>query len=156
MKNYHLPIKESYLLLKNWWETLELTNYEKSSLNSEIIKFNQQLLRLKEQKLRVGVFGKAGVGKSSILNAIFEDNCFDINILHGTSKDIKSKEYKCDVGLLKIIELIDSPGFDICDRESELNDDIKIMNSDLILFITCLSKMVDLMFLNFLFLSENI
>jgi len=42
-----LKIKENYLLLKNWWETIDLTNYEKSFLNIEIISFNQQLLRLK-------------------------------------------------------------------------------------------------------------
>ena len=43
-------IKENYLLLTKWWETIDLTNYEKSFLNREIISFNQQLLRLKEKK----------------------------------------------------------------------------------------------------------
>ena len=52
MKQY--KIKENYLLLKNWWENIDLTNYEKSSLNREIISFNQQLLRLKEKKIRIG------------------------------------------------------------------------------------------------------
>ena len=45
-----LTIKENYLLLKNWWETIDLTNFVKSFLNREIISFNQQLLRLKEKK----------------------------------------------------------------------------------------------------------
>jgi len=53
-----LKIKENYLLLKNWWETIDLTNYEKSFLNKEIIYFNQQLLRLKEKKIRIGTYGK--------------------------------------------------------------------------------------------------
>ena len=43
-------IKENYLLLKKWWETIDLTNYEKNFFNREIISFNQQLLRLKEKK----------------------------------------------------------------------------------------------------------
>ena len=43
-------IKENYLLLKKWWETIDLTNYEKIFFNKEIISFNQQLLRLKEKK----------------------------------------------------------------------------------------------------------
>jgi putative ribosome biogenesis GTPase RsgA len=64
----HFKIKENYLLLKKWWETIDLTNYEKSFLNSEIISFNQQLLRLKEKKIRIGAYGKSGVGKSSVLN----------------------------------------------------------------------------------------
>ena len=56
-----LKIKKNYLLLKNWWETIDLTNYEKSFLNKEIISFNQQLLRLKERKIRIGAYGKSGV-----------------------------------------------------------------------------------------------
>jgi len=66
----HFKIKENYLLLKKWWETFDLTNYEKSLLNREIISFNQQLIRLKEKKLRIGVYGKSGVGKSSVLNSL--------------------------------------------------------------------------------------
>ena len=62
-------IKENYLLLKKWWETIDLTNYEKSFLNKEIISFNQQLFRLKEKKIRIGAYGKSGVGKSSVLNS---------------------------------------------------------------------------------------
>ena len=45
-----LETHKNYLILKNWWETIDLTNYEKSFLNREIISFNQQLLRLKEKK----------------------------------------------------------------------------------------------------------
>jgi len=43
-----LKINKNYLLLKKWWETVDLTNYEKSYFNKEIISFNQQLFRLKE------------------------------------------------------------------------------------------------------------
>ena len=59
-----LKIKENYLLLKNWWENIELTNYEKIFINGEISSFNKQLLRLKEKKIRIGAYGKSGVGKS--------------------------------------------------------------------------------------------
>ena len=63
-------IEENYLLLKKWWEAIDLTNYEKSFLNREIISFNQQLLTLKEKKMRIGAYGKSGVGKSSVLNSL--------------------------------------------------------------------------------------
>ena len=46
-----LKINKNYLHLKNWWETFELTNYEKSFFNREIISFNQQLFRLKEKQI---------------------------------------------------------------------------------------------------------
>ena len=62
-----------YLILKNWWENIELTNYEKTLFNEEIISFNQQLIRLKENQIRIGIFGKAGVGKSSILNLLLKN-----------------------------------------------------------------------------------
>ena len=43
-------INKNYLLLKNWWEAIDLTNYEKSYFNRDIISFNQKLFRLKEKK----------------------------------------------------------------------------------------------------------
>ena len=55
-----LKINKNYLLLKNWWETIDLTNYEKSYFNREIISFNQQLFRLKEKNIRIGAYGKSG------------------------------------------------------------------------------------------------
>ena len=67
-----LKINKNYSLLKNWWETINLTNYEKSFFNREIISFNQQLFRLKEKKIRIGAYGKSCVGKSSILNSLLK------------------------------------------------------------------------------------
>ena len=72
----HIPISQNYIFLKNWWETLDLTNYEKNYLNKEIISFNQQLIRLKERKIRIGIYGKAGVGKSYILNFLLNEKYF--------------------------------------------------------------------------------
>ena len=44
-----LKNNKNYLLLKNWWDNVDLTNYEKSFFNREIISFNQQLFRFKEK-----------------------------------------------------------------------------------------------------------
>ena len=84
-------IKENYLMLKKWWETIDLTNYEKSYLNREIISFNQQLLRLKEKKIRIGAYGKSGVGKSSVLNSLIKKNIFKTDIINGTTKEMQSE-----------------------------------------------------------------
>jgi len=43
-------INKNYLLLKNWWETIDLTNYEKSYFNRDIISFNQNFLGSKKKK----------------------------------------------------------------------------------------------------------
>ena len=76
---------KSNLLLKKWWESIDLTNYEKCNLNKEIISLNQQLFRLNEKQLRIGIYGKAGVGKSSILNLILEQSVFKTGVINGTT-----------------------------------------------------------------------
>ena len=109
-----LKINKNYLLLKNWWETIDLTNYEKSFFNREIISFNQQLLRLKEKKIRIGAYGKSGVGKSSVLNSLLKKDIFKTDIINGTTREIKSEACTLKNQILNSVELLDSPGFDFC------------------------------------------
>ena len=134
MKGNQLKLEKSYLLLKNWWENIELTNFEKNLFNKNIILFNQQLFRLKENIIRVGVFGKAGVGKSSILNTILNENFFKTDIINGSTKLTESKSLSLKKGLIKTIELIDFPGFDIHTEKNTNKNKIKLINLDLILF----------------------
>jgi len=131
----HLKIKENYLLLKKWWETIDLTNYEKSFLNREIISFNQQLLRLKEKKIRIGTYGKSGVGKSSILNSLLKKDIFKTDIINGTTREIKSETWTLKDQTLNSLELLDSPGFDFCNIKFPDKVYSCINHSDLILFI---------------------
>ncbi len=128
-------IKEIYLLLKKWWETIDLTIYEKSILNKEIISFNQQLLRLKEKKIRIGSYGKSGVGKSSILNALLKKDVFKTDIINGTTKEIQSETWTLKDKTLNRCELLDSPGFDFCNIKFPDKVYSCINHSDLILFI---------------------
>ena len=86
-------INKNYLLLKNWWETIDLTNYEKSFFNREIISFNQQLFRLKEKKIRIVAYGKSGVGKSSVLNSLLKEDIFKTDIINGTTREIQTAEW---------------------------------------------------------------
>ena len=135
MNSQQLKLNESYLLFKNWWKSTELTNFEKYILNNEIITFNQQLIRLNEKIIRIGVYGKTGVGKSSISNNILQENFFHTGILNGLIKNPCSKELHLKNNFIKSIELIDYPGFDICNNNKE--KDIQNLNAlDLILFVT--------------------
>ncbi len=130
-----LKVNKNYLLLKNWWETIDLTNYEKSYFNKEIISFNQQLFRLKEKKIRLGAYGKSGVGKSSVLNSLLKKNIFKTDIINGTTREIKAEEWKFKDPSLNSVELLDSPGFDFCDIKFPDKVYSSINHSDLILFI---------------------
>ena len=130
-----LTIEKSYFLLKNWWEDIELTNFEKNWLNEDIISFNQQLFRLQEKIIRVGVCGKASVGKSSILNTILNENYFETDVINGSTKTNKLKTLSLNKGLIKTIELIDFPGFDIEIKNNISKNNINLINLDLILFI---------------------
>ena len=123
-----------YLLLKKWWESIDLTNFEKSNLNKEIISFNQQLFRLKEKQLRIGIYGKAGVGKSSILNLLLNKKEFKTDIINGTTKKVEGKEWSLKHESLKNVELIDSPGFDFFDIKDPKNIFSQINSLELILF----------------------
>jgi len=130
-----LIINKNYLLLKNWWETIDLTNYEKTLFNEEIVTFNQQLFRLKEKKIRIGTYGKSGVGKSSFLNSLLKKDIFKTDIINGTTREIQSETCTLKDQTLYSLELLDSPGFDFCDIKFPDKVYSSINHSDLILFV---------------------
>ena len=130
----HISVNRSYLLLKNWWEAMELSNYEKSLFSEEIISFNQQLYRLKEKRIRIGIYGKAGVGKSSILNLLLNKNIFNTDIINGSTKKVESQEWFFKDKILRSVELLDSPGFDFCNHTFPENIYSQIDNSEIVLF----------------------
>ncbi len=130
-----LEMNRNYSLLKNWWESIDLTNYEKSFFNREIISFNQQLFRLKEKKIRIGTYGKSGVGKSSVLNFLLNKDRFKTDIINGSTTEVQAVEMPLKNQTLKSIEFLDSPGFDFCNIKSPDKIYSRINNSDFILFV---------------------
>ena len=135
MKFKQLKLDRSYFLLNKWWENIELTNFEKNCLNKDIILFNQQLFRLKEKIIRIGVYGKASVGKSSILNTILNENFFKTDIINGSTKETQLKTLSFEKGLVKTIELIDFPGFDIDAITNTKKNNETLISLDLIIFV---------------------
>ncbi len=136
MNSHQIKLNESYLLFKNWWKSTELTNFEKCSLNNEIISFNQQLFRLREKIIRIGVFGKTGVGKSSICNKMLKENFFQTDILNGSTQYAYSKEFDLKNNFINSVELFDYPGFDICNPNKQKGEIQHLTALELIFFVT--------------------
>ena len=126
---------KNYFLLKNWWENINITNYEKSFFNRDIVSFNQQLIRFKEKKIRISAYGKSGTGKSSVLNSLLKKDIFKTDIINGSTREIQSEELALKDQKLNSIEFLDSPGFDFCNIKFPEKIYSCIKHSDLILFI---------------------
>ncbi len=56
--------------LIQWREGLQLSRREQSVLGPELQGLDRQLRRLQQRQLRLAVFGRVGVGKSSLINAL--------------------------------------------------------------------------------------
>jgi len=126
---------ESYFLDNPYYLTQHHINSYDSFFNKEIISFNQQLFRLKEKTIRIGTYGKSGVGKSSVLNSLLKKDIFKTDIINGTTKEIQSETWTRKDQTINSLELLDSPGFDFCNIKSPDKVYSYINHSDLILFI---------------------
>ena len=128
--------KKCKFLLSKWKESLNLTNYEKTKFEDILNQLDFQIEKLEKKELQVSVFGRVGVGKSSLLNALIEKQVFPTDIINGNTKTIKSYKWCKSFTNLNKVELIDSPGIDEInnDNKEELNLNYSL-DTDLILFV---------------------
>jgi GTPase len=128
---------------------LDLSQRERTGLESEIAELSELLVRLDRAVFRVAVFGMVGRGKSSVLNALVGQDVFQAGVLHGVTKESQQVVWEIDnwqdafdldkdtpATLQEAIEFIDTPGIDEVDGEERQLLAQKIaMEVDLILFI---------------------
>ena len=112
MTSLQSPSTTCSLLLRQWKKDLRLTSLEKTELSGELKELDQQIDRLAGRHIRVTVFGRVGVGKSSLLNALVGTNFFPTDIAHGCTRQRKGVIWKQSVNNLQAIELVDTPGID--------------------------------------------
>jgi GTPase len=128
---------------------LDLSQRERSGLESEIAELSEMLAKLDRAVFQVAVFGMVGRGKSSILNALIGAEIFQAGVVHGVTKERQQvvweianwqDEFDLDkdtpATLQEAIEFIDTPGIDEVEGEQrqQLAHDIALQ-VDLILFI---------------------
>ena len=130
-------IQKNYgALLKEWKECLELSALEKVQLDGEIQELSKQINRLENRHIRVTAFGRVGVGKSSLLNAVLGEKVFDADIAHGFTRKEKGVISNQLSTNLQTIELVDIPGInEIAAKRRECLAFNVALHSDLVLLV---------------------
>jgi len=136
MTNKREILTKCKLLLDQWKENLNLTNYEKTKFKDTLNQLDFQINKLERKELQISVYGRVGVGKSSLLNALIEKLIFPTDIINGNTKTSKSYKWCKSFKSLNKVELIDSPGIDEINNSN--NEEINfnyVLDTDLILFV---------------------
>ena len=100
------------LLLEQWRGELRLSERERAALGPELQALDRQLLALRQRRLRLAVFGRVGVGKSSLLNALLGEQRFATDVAHGCTRSQERARWSVQVHGLEAVELVDTPGID--------------------------------------------
>jgi GTP-binding protein Era len=101
-------------LLRRWRGELMLSPRERSLLGPELAGLERQLERLEQRRLRVAVFGRVGVGKSSLLNALLGQERFATDVAHGCTRRQEASAWlrRGAIAGLDGVDLVDTPGID--------------------------------------------
>lgn len=123
-------------LLDKWKKNLNLTNYETTKFEDILNELDFQINKLEKKELQISVYGRVGVGKSSLLNALVEQQIFSTDVLNGNTKTTKSYTWNKRFKSLNRVKLIDSPGIDEINNTNKEEINFKyVLDTDLILFV---------------------
>ena len=124
------------LLLEEWRQELQLTSREKGLLRGELALLDQQLQRLDQRSLRIAVFGRVGVGKSSLINALIGQRLLETDVAHGSTRRQTAVDWTLPIGDLNRIQLVDTPGIDEIDADGRARLAARVaMGADLVLLV---------------------
>ncbi len=124
------------LLLQRWRQNLRLTRREQGLLRGELTLLDRQLQRLEHNVLRLAVFGRVGVGKSSLINALVGQRLLETDVAHGSTRLQQAVTWPLKLDGLQRVELIDTPGIDEIDAAGRTRLATRVaMGVDLVLLV---------------------
>ena len=124
------------LLLQRWRQDLRLTRREQGLLRGELTLLDRQLQRLEHNVLRLAVFGRVGVGKSSLINALVGQRLLETDVAHGSTRRQQAVTWPLKLDGLQRVELIDTPGIDEIDAAGRSRLATRVaMGVDLVLLV---------------------
>ena len=124
------------LLLAHWRGGLVLDRREQGLLAGRLRLLDQQLARLQQRRLRLAVFGRVGVGKSSLLNALLGQSRFATDVAHGCTRRQQLAPWPVAIDGLAGVDLVDTPGIDeIADAGRARLAARLALNADLVLLV---------------------
>jgi len=123
-------------LLQRWRSELDLSPRECAVLGPELAALDRQIERLEQGRLRLAVFGRVGVGKSSLLNALLGRSRFATDLAHGSTRRQDRERWQHTIVGLAGVELVDTPGIDDVDGPARQRLAARVaLGADLLLFV---------------------
>lgn len=144
--------KQARDALRDLVTSVDLTESERSGLESQIQSLEAMLDKLERSCVQIAAFGMVGRGKSSVLNALLGEELFETGPTHGVTRAIHQADWKVnrepvegseDIVRVTLpggedsqIQLIDTPGIDEVKGERRAALARRVAKqADLILFI---------------------